>query len=148
MNHYQAIELQHYGVLGMKWGVRKKSKSPSVKTSKKAFNFLRNKKSKDAEKVYKKASSKTKSNFEKKRKNVKKMSDVELESRIARLEKEKKYKELNKATMSEGRKVTNKIISNAVENVGTQALVWVLGTGVNKATKRNIVNPKKGQKDK
>lgn len=88
-------ELLHYGVLGMKWGVRRtpaqlarargKSKSSSDEISD----------------DYKKAHS---------RKSVKSMSDAELRSRLNRLEMEQKYTKLNPGTIDKGKAAANKIM--------------------------------------
>lgn len=143
MNQDAANYIQHYGVLGMKWGVRKKRKKSSGRSSKKSVKDMTGKDALDkTKKVYKKK----KTNFLNER--ASKLTDSELDARIARLEKEKRYNDLKKANVSRGKKIADNIIDKSIENIGTQAFTWVLGTAVNKATKKNIVNPKKGQKDK
>ena len=141
--------LVHYGVLGMKWGVRRTpaqlarargetSNSRSAKTSKK--------------------SSKTKKSASKTSDQKKKpMTDEELKAKISRLELEKRYKELassvNPPPSRKGRDFVTKIIERSGENIATQFTTYVMGTAVNKLfgsifDDDSIVNPKKGQKDK
>lgn len=141
--------LIHYGVLGMKWGVRKsrpRSSGRVPKTKKtKSFTLFKKRKEKKAKKASQKA---VKEDYNKKKKSVKKMSDEELKEAISRLELEKKYKSLNQEKVSAGRRVVEDILQSSAKNVGTQLGVYILGTAVNKAAKKEIVNPKKGQRDK
>lgn len=138
--------IQHYGVKGMKWGVRKRpvspsgaSRTPKATPKKSSFSFLRKKK---------KTSSKKASSKPVEKKSVKKMTNDELNAHIKRLEMEKKYKELKKSDISIGQKLASGIMQKSVENIGTQLATYALGTAVNKAFKSEIVNPKKGQRDK
>lgn len=101
---------------------------------------------------------------------VSKMSDEELNKRIERLNLEKKYRDL-KADMSgvtPGKKLVSDIATSAIKNIGTQALTYAIGTALNRVFKEkrvtqvkgddgkitekveflDIVNPRKGQKDK
>lgn len=85
-----------------------------------------------------------------KTKNIRKMSDAELTSRINRLRNEQQYRELTRST---GSKVVQEILTNSAKNIGTQFTTYAIGTGVNTLFKdvfddESIVNPKKGQKDK
>lgn len=86
-------ELMHYGVLGMKWGVRKarRSKKPSADRTE------------SYSEDYKNAHSK---------KSVKYMSDSELQNRNKRLSMEKQYAQLTKKT-SRGKKIVQTLISVA-----------------------------------
>ena len=96
-------ELYHYGVLGMRWGVRK-SKSGSSGVGK------RSKRSKlTVDPSYKKAHSK---------KKLKYMSDNELREINNRLNAEKQYKDLTR-TKSRGKKAVDAFVSTA----GTVAAV-------------------------
>lgn len=146
MNQETSNYIQHHGVKGMRWGVRKSKKIldrlSKKKTSTKDISKMTGKDVYEkSKKVSKKASSKIGSE------RVSKLSDAELDARIARLEKEKKYKDLKKSNISRGRRLADNIIDKSIENIGTQAATYALGTVLNKAVKKDIVNPKKGQKD-
>ena len=91
-------ELYHYGVLGMKWGVRKSRGGGAPKTGRRGRPI---KERPPAHEDYKKAHSK---------KSVREMSDAELRSRINRLDMERRYQELNPSTKNRGRKYVNSIV--------------------------------------
>ena len=87
-------ELYHYGILGMKWGVRRTPEQ-----------LARARKS-SSEKVhddYKKAHDS---------KSVKEMSDDELRSRLNRLNMEQQYTKLNPSSVRNGKNFINKVISD------------------------------------
>lgn len=88
-------ELLHYGVLGMKWGVRRTPEQLARARGKSKSS------SDEISDDYKKAHS---------RKSVKSMSDAELRSRLNRLEMEQKYTKLNPGTVNKGKAAANKII--------------------------------------
>lgn len=92
-NYNYSDELYHYGVLGMKWGVRKD----------KAKGGLKKRKSAPVHDDYRKAHS---------GKSVKSMSDSELRSVNNRLQMERQYSELTRKT-SKGKKVVNALIKTA-----------------------------------
>lgn len=154
-NYNQSDELFHYGVKGMRWGVRKsRPTSGGTKKSKKKSLF-----SKMSDKKKKAAKAKEKSKEEtqepEKKKSVKDMSDAELRAKISRLQLEKQYTDLSRQTepVNKGKKFVENIMTKSGENIGTQLTTYVMGTAVNKALKGvfnddAIVNPKKGQKDK
>lgn len=121
--------LQHHGVKGQKWGVRRyQNKDGSLTTAGK----------------HRQASSKKES--------VKDLSDDELRKRIKRLQDEKTYKDLMKSEekqkLFDGKKFVVDVLKRSGENIATQATTYAMGVAVNKAFGKNIVNPKKGQKDK
>lgn len=163
----QPTYLIHYGVLGMKWGVRKDRRSSGTGRSKasstkqKISSIIGS--AKKARSKQKRVTALKKANkarakqreTDKKTNNPKKMSDAELTKRIERLELEKKYRSLNQAQLSEGKKVLKNILSKSAENIGGQVATYMMGEAVNKAFQKlmkqeniNIVNPRKGQKDK
>ena len=90
-------ELQHFGVLGMKWGVRRNQKSSASNT--RGSTNSKNTVHED----YTKAHSK---------KRVKQMSDSELRSRNNRLQMERQYSTLTKKT-HKGSKVVKSLIATA-----------------------------------
>ena len=95
--------LEHYGVKGMQWGVRKdrrrsgKVGAPSMKRKKEPTQTR-----------YKKPPNR--------------LNDVELNKRIKRLELEKKYKDLNAPTVFNGKKFASEIMQNSGKAVITSAI--------------------------
>ena len=82
-------ELYHYGIKGMKWGIRR-TDAQLARARKKAPH-----------EDFKKAHSK---------KSVKSMSDQELRERLNRLNMEEQYAKLNPSTVSRGKDMTSKIL--------------------------------------
>ena len=101
-------ELYHYGILGMKWGVRRTPEQLARARGKKMS-------SEEVSDDYKKAHSK---------KSVKSMSDKELRERLNRLQMEEQYSRLNPTNISKGKQVANKVIKagTTVAAVTTTAL--------------------------
>lgn len=119
-------ELYHYGVLGMKWGVRRSRPSSSSKSGK------RRKQSVYEHEDYTQTHSK---------KSVKSMSDAELRRRLNRLQMEKQYKDLNTGSVNKGKKYINSFIKAGA----TVATVTTTGLTIyNNADKiRKIIEGKK-----
>lgn len=120
--------LMHYGVKGMKWGVRRKKTTTPKKT--------------DPPK--KKVSEMT---DEELREKINRM-DLERRYKEALASTMPKPKEKSRA-----RKLVEDILFNSASNIGTQSVTYVMGKGANVLLKQifddaNAVNPKKGQKDK
>lgn len=120
--------LQHHGIKGQKWGVRRyQNKDGSLTNAGKQ----------------RQASTKE---------SVKDLSDDELRKRIKRLQDEKTYKDLMKSEekqkLFDGKKFVVDVLKRSGENIATQATTYAMGAAVNKAFGKDIVNPKKGQKDK
>ena len=110
--------LCHYGVLGMKWGIRKKR--PKSSTS-----FKRNKKNQNKKKT-------DSSNNNKKKTNIKKLSDSELQGKIRRLQLEKQYRDLKKDEVSAGKKLLGDILRTSGRTLGVQVANYVGGKAINK----------------
>ena len=120
-------ELYHYGILGMKWGVRRRRSSSNVETPKP------------------------------KKKTLSEMSDDELRSKLSRLQMEKQYKDLvkqlNPQQESKAKAFVKRVLERSGENIATQTTTYVMGKTANHFLEKiyndpNAINPKKGQKDK
>lgn len=129
--------LTHHGILGMKWGRRRyQNKDGSLTAAgKKRYGD-------DDESIPKK-------------KTVKDLSDAELQTKIRRLELEKRYNELSKdqKKVSKGKAFVSDVLEKSGKNIATQLTTYAMGAAVNKLLgsmfgDAEIVNPKKGQKDK
>lgn len=149
-------ELKHYGVKGMKWGIRR-TPAQLGHTKKKSGDS-----DGDSEETPKKQKvAKTKS----KPKKISEMTDEELNQKIARLELEKKYVELQSSLYpSKGQSWINKALKQAGEsslrNLGEQAFDTLGGEGINRLAAAltgnenpndpatRIVNPRKRQSAK
>lgn len=147
--------LCHYGVLGMKWGVRRTPEQLARARGKSNTSSTSSGGKKGTSSNSKSSSSKTRTMSD--------MSEDELKTKIGRLELEKRYKELMTSVYppksKEGQKyVTNilkKIGENTAVNLGSQATTHILGNMINKLAGvksddvlNRVVNPQKGQSDK
>lgn len=111
-------ELMHYGVLGMRWGVRRYKNKDSTLTT-----------------AGKKRLSKDKDKAEKKErkvalKNRRSLSDVDLKKKIERLKMEKEFKNLTEEDISPGRKYVGEIMSSAGKKALTVAAAGAMAYGV------------------
>lgn len=88
--------LTHYGVLGMKWGVRR----TSAQLGQGKISAKKNS-SDDSHEDYKKAHGS---------KSVKTMSDAELRSRLNRLQMEQQYSKLSQSKVNRGRQYFNSVV--------------------------------------
>lgn len=147
--------LAHYGVLGMKWGVRR-TPAQLARAAGRPIKETAKKEKGTAD------SGKQTSSTSQKR-SISDLSDDELRQRISRLELEKRYKDLEKADAkpksTRGRdfcvNVLETIGKNTLTNIGTQAANHLLGEAINKLAgvssddkAHRVVNPQKGQEDK
>lgn len=147
-------ELQHHGILGQKWGVRRYQNRDGSLTSAGRKRYSDSGSSKEK----KEASKKTKTQEKTQTKKASEMTEEELRSKINRLELEKRYRELSqslapKTPNQQGKEFVKRVLSKSGESIATQLTTYVMGKGVNAVFKDvfndpNIVNPKKGQKDK
>lgn len=130
-------ELYHHGIMGMKWGVRRTPEQLGHRVSRRTSRT----KSRDSEK-----------SSEARRKHIRDLSDDELKARIQRLEMEKKYRDLlkseNEAKSTRGKNFVLHVLEASGKNIATQATTYAMGSMINKMVGNDIVNPKKGQKDK
>lgn len=142
MNDY----LKHYGVLGMKWGVRRnRSTSSSGKRGEKNG-------SDEKKLIVMRPPKPSTASSKPKKTSISDMSDDELRRRISRLEMEKRYKDLSREReqkqVSRGKRFVQDVMEKSGRNIATQVATYAMGAAVNKAVGKDIVNPKKGQKDK
>lgn len=124
-------ELRHYGIQGMKWGVRRYQNEDGSYTA--AGKKRAQQKSSDTHEDYSKAHTK---------KSVSEMSDKELRDRLNRLDMERRYDQLNPGTVSKGKKYLDKTIKvgTTVATVTTTALT--IYNNYNKIVE--IINKRKG----
>lgn len=151
-------DLVHHGVKGQKWGVIRKKASAgrkaTVKAIQKSGRFTANatkttiktartgaakvqkaKQAHDARvagKKQAKADAKARKKFA--NRGYKKISDSELQSRIKRLEQEKRYRELKADRhLVRGREVTRSILENSLTKAGTYAATKAMKTAFDKS---------------
>ena len=119
--------LVHYGVLGMKWGVRR---SPSElarargerapkRTKKKTSFFSKKTVKKKPVKASAKSSSKKEGSS---KKTPGEMTTDELQSAVRRLELEKRYRDLSPKKVSAGRMIVDKVVLPALTESGKNLL--------------------------
>ena len=97
-------ELYHYGVLGMKWGVRRTPEQLAK------ANGRAKRKSKDNAK---------KSDMKKAVKSRRTLSDADLKKRIERIKMEKQLKDLTAEEISPGKKFVSEVLSSSGKKVAT-----------------------------
>lgn len=112
--------LAHYGVKGMKWGVRKVVRSIGRSRRNAAARRKANKKLKKKEERARAASRKAYQNRHT-------LSDAELDKRIARVRKEKALRDLTKADLDSGNDFIRNVVEKSADKV---APVVVSGAGL------------------
>lgn len=140
-------DLAHHGVKGMRWGVIRKKAAAGRAATARAFKqtgritangVTKVKKAKQAHdaRVAGKVQAKKEARARKKfgNKSYKKISDGELQSRIKRLEQEKRYRELKADRhLVRGREVTRQILEGSLTKAGTYAGNKLLRSAFDKA---------------
>ena len=128
-------ELMHYGVLGMKWGVRRTPAQLGRKPTSSNKSLFEKKKSEPKPKAKTKSES-PKEETAPKQKSVKEMSDEELNAAIRRMQLEQTYASLSPKKVSTGKAVAKRILNNivvpAAEDVGRQMVKTALTRAGNK----------------
>lgn len=141
--------LAHYGIPKMRWGFRRYQNKDGSLTAlgKKRLQQLQE------------ADRKSEPKAPTKSKSIKDMTDEELADKISRLKMEQTLKELMKEptngkpnAKSKGKEFVMDVLDKSGRNIATQAVTYGMGKLVNKAlggiAGEEVVNPKKGQKDK
>jgi hypothetical protein len=108
--------LQHYGILGMRWGHRRASSSVSATPRQHSGSN-----SDDHEKMRKL-----------KTKRISEMSNAELKEFTTRLNLEKQYRDLNKVEQSKGMAVVKEILGNAAKQTAQTYTTKYMGKMVEK----------------
>ena len=146
--------LEHYGIPRRSgrypWGSGSRpfqGDSPAAKSSGKTKTSGKSGKTG----LFKKGKTKTRSSEE----DLSEISSEELQKKINRIQLEKQYRDLTTKpkTVSKGRQILDSILESSSKNIGTQLATYLMGNMVNSVAKAlgseaDIVNPKKGQKDK
>lgn len=133
LKHSSDDYLYHYGILGMKWGVRRFQNKDGTLTSTGKKRYRGRSTTDEPHEDYKKAHTS---------KSVKSMSDAELRNRLNRLQMERQYSQLSSSNVSKGRDYIQKMIKagTTVATVTTTAIT--LYNNINKI--KNIIESKNG----
>lgn len=126
--------LCHHGVKGMKWGVRKSRPKSSSE-------FLKKKTSS-------KQTVKTGKTTKKKKVKIKELSDADLQKKINRLQMEKRYRDLKKDELSEGKKLAGDILRTVGKTVGVQVGTYAAAKAINALMKDEVVRTNASKKKK
>lgn len=108
--------LRHYGIKGMRWGIRRKDPGTS------GVNGNSQKKGGPKDKWGRSTKKTANTKYVRGLKSVKTMSDAELKSRVNRIQLEKQYNNLvkkDREALSKGANYVGGILANVVTNVAT-----------------------------
>lgn len=127
--------LTQWGVLGMRWGVRKKSTHSTTASTHRTTASTNNKASKP------------------KKISVKDLSDQELSDIIRRLDNEKRYNDYMKALEGSSGKAKAKafvtsVLEKSGKEVASKVVTYALGKAINNIMKDTVINVGKDGKKK
>lgn len=124
-------ELCHYGILGMKWGVRRTPAQLARARGKTSFSSSNN----DTDNTKAKTSSNTST-----KKKLSEMSDDELSKAVRRLQMEQQYRNLNPEKVSTGKKfvdtLTKQVIVPSAVEASKNVLRPLIESGMNSLVKK------------
>ena len=122
-------ELYHFGIKGMRWGVRRYQNPDGSLTNAGKKRLSKGHTSNEENDSSNKSKTKT----------VKEMSDDELRQAITRIQLEQQYKNLSPKTVSNGKKfvdtVANDVLKPAAIDIGKQVAKSLMVKGVNSLVK-------------
>ena len=134
-------ELMHYGVPGMKWGVRRTPAQLGRKKTSSSRFLLGKKRSKPKAKAETKAKTKSETPKEEtapKKKSVKEMSDEELNAAINRMRLEQTYVSLSPQKVSTGKKIAKTILNDVVVPAATDVGRQMVKTALTRAGNKTL----------
>lgn len=149
--------LQHHGVKGMKWGIRRyqnkdgsltpagKKRAAKLKdeyASLTGKQVTRSKASVDSKGSSVKKSEEEEKSATPKRKSVKEMSDAELQATVTRLNLEQRYSQLNPKQVSAGKKFADHVFKQVIVPVATDVAKNALRDYATNALKKTATSKK------
>lgn len=147
-------ELCHYGIRGMRWGIRRYQNSDGSLTTAGRNRYSTGKHHSIFTRKTTTSKATTKPAEEKpKQKSVSEMSDAELNAFLNRKRLEQQYYQLmatpqKKSAVTKGKEMVGKALENAAQDTLTQIAKYTMAKGVNKVLGDNVVNAKVTDKEK
>ena len=147
-------ELCHYGIRGMRWGIRRYQNSDGSLTTAGRKRYSTGKHHSIFTRKKTTSTVKTKPAEEKpKQKSVSEMSDAELNAFLNRKRLEQQYYQLmatpqKKSAVTKGKEMVGKALENAAQDTLTQIAKYAMAKSVNKMLGDNVVNAKVTDKEK
>ena len=147
-------ELCHYGIRGMRWGIRRYQNSDGSLTTAGRKRYSTGKHNSIFTRKKTTSKIKTKPAEEKpKQKSVSEMSDAELNAFLNRKRLEQQYYQLmatpqKKSAVTKGKEMVGKALENAAQDTLTQIAKYAMAKSINKMLGDNVVNAKVTDKEK